>query len=104
MVCRPWQRDTAKHVAQSRERGVDAPLQGTQGGKIKAYTERGGGLSSGLLLVQSQGATYLYTVLHLRVLGLLGGLGTASLCVPNVQSCGGSSRQRSQSAWSGSGY
>ena len=39
MVCRPWQRDTAKHVAQGRERGVDTPLQGTPSGKIKAYPE-----------------------------------------------------------------
>ena len=90
-----------RHTAQTewRAAGVGAPLQRPQGRKVKAYTERGGegyspGLGhQGLRHVQSQGATYLDAVLHLCVLGLLGGLGTPFLRIMNVQSCGGSSQQ-----------
>lgn len=82
-----------------RAAGVDTPLQPAQGRKIKAHTEWGGegygpGLGhQGLHHVQSQGATYLDAVLHLGVLGLLGGLGTPFLRVMNAQSCWGSSQQ-----------
>lgn len=111
MGCRPWQRDTAKPVAQSGESGVAAPAGDArwENRSLHGGGGEGGGLPSGtrsrgLLLMQSQGATYLHAVLRLRVLGLLGDLGTVFLRVPNAQSCRGSSLQRSQSAGSGSGY
>ena len=87
------------YVAQSGERGVDAPLWGPRGGKIKAYTEwegeeEGGRPGLGVREGSSLGRarvppTWTHLRVHLRVRGLLGGLGTPSLHVPNVQSCGG---------------
>lgn len=114
MVYRPWQRDSAikGHACGSEWRAMcgrpragaarweNQSLHGVGRGGWPPRLEGPGGL----LLKKSQGATYLDAVLHLRVRGLLGGLGTPSLHVPNVQSCGESSRQRSQSAWSGSRY